>query len=208
MGVTASQLSIARGGRVLLTGLDFHLGAGQILVLRGGNGSGKTSLLRVIAGLSPAAAGRLECDPDQILFAGHLDAIKEAMSVRENLAFWAQLYGEAPARLSHALAAFELTELETRLASHLSAGQRRRLGLARLAVSQRKIWALDEPTVTLDHAHLDLFERQLAMHLERGGSAILSTHLAFSNLPHQSLELSDFAANSATTADPFLDAAL
>ena len=174
-GITVSQLAVARGGVAILHGISFAIGPGQALVLRGANGIGKTTVLRTVAGLQPPLAGRIEPSPDHIAYAGHADAVKGALSVGENLSFWASVYGAGG--IDAALTDMLLQPLRHRPAQTLSAGQKRRLGLARLLLSKRPVWALDEPTVSLDQESVALFARLLGRHLGQGGSALLATHI-------------------------------
>lgn len=169
------DLACARGGVPVLEGVSFALHPGEVLVLRGPNGSGKTTLLRTIAGLQPALSGEVGALPDAIAYAGHADGIKGTLTVAENLAFWASVYGTGG--IDGALRAFDLAALRNRQAQNLSAGQKRRLGLARLAVTGRAIWALDEPTVSLDTASVALFARAVEGHVAKGGSALIATHI-------------------------------
>ncbi len=175
MVITATDLDVSRGGVVVLAGLSFDLAPGQALILRGPNGVGKTTLLRTLAGLQPAAAGRIACDPDSLIYASHADGLKSMLSVRENLRFWAQVFGQTD--IGTALEQFDLMPLIDRPAGTLSAGQKRRLGLARLLVSGRSVWLLDEPTVSLDHASTALFAQAVQAHLAKGGAAIIATHI-------------------------------
>ncbi len=172
-------------------GLD--LAAGEVLVLRGPNGSGKTTLLRTLAGLQPALAGRIDCAPDAIAYAAHADGIKATLSVAENLAFWAGIYGVTD--IKNALQSFELEHLSDRMAQNLSAGQKRRLGLARLLVTGRPIWMLDEPTVSLDIASVKLFAGVVRRHLGDGGAALIATHVDL-GLQAQDLDITAFQAAS------------
>lgn len=175
MILLAANLSVARGGVTVLSGLTFSVGAGQALVLRGPNGSGKTTLLRTLAGLQPSVQGTLDLSPEAVAYAAHADGLKSTLTVAENLAFWAQVYGgPAPAQ---AIAAMNLSTLATRRAGELSAGQKRRLGLARLLVTGRPLWLLDEPTVSLDTASVALFAGVVRAHLAGGGAAIIATHV-------------------------------
>lgn len=169
------DLTCARGGVPVLAGVSFRLDPGEVLVLRGPNGSGKTTLLRTIAGLQPPVTGEILAQPDAIAYAGHADGLKGTLSVAENLRFWASIYGTSG--IETALQAFDLVALRDRAAQNLSAGQKRRLGLARLMVTGRPVWALDEPTVSLDTASVGLFARAVGAHVAAGGSALIATHI-------------------------------
>ncbi len=170
------DLACGRGGIAVLSGVNFSVPAGSALILRGPNGVGKTTLLRTLAGLQPALAGSVDCQPDQTAYASHADGVKTQLSVAENLEFWARIYGLSD--ISAALAAFDLGDLRNRMAGTLSAGQKRRLGLARLAVIDRKVLFLDEPTVSLDTASVRLFNAYLGdVHLAKGGVAVIATHV-------------------------------
>ncbi|MFW2542604.1 heme ABC exporter ATP-binding protein CcmA [Primorskyibacter sp. 2E107] len=175
MDLTATDLAVARGGVPVLEGLSFALAPGRALVLRGPNGSGKTTLLRTVAGLQPAFAGEIAGAGERIAYAAHADGLKSMLSVAENLTFWAQAFGSDD--ISAALTGFNLDALKTRLAGTLSAGQKRRLGLARLMVTGRPVWVLDEPTVSLDLASVQLFAEAVRGHLASGGSALMATHI-------------------------------
>jgi heme exporter protein A len=175
MIVLAANLSVARGGVTVLSGLTFSVGAGQAVVLRGPNGSGKTTLLRTLAGLQPPVGGSLDLNPDAVAYAAHADGLKSTLTVAENLAFWAQVYGGPSPAV--AIAALDLETLARRRAGELSAGQKRRLGLARLLVTGRPLWLLDEPTVSLDVASVALFAGVVRNHLAEGGAAIIATHV-------------------------------
>lgn len=169
-------LAVARGGRILLEGLDLLVRSGEALVLRGPNGVGKTTLLRTLAGLQPPHAGQIESPPESLAYAGHADGIKSALSLRENLAFWAEVHGQGSG-VEAALDQMDLTALATRRAAELSAGQKRRLGLARVLVSGRMLWLMDEPTVSLDAASVATFARAVRRHLDAGGAAVIASHL-------------------------------
>ena len=175
MGLNVSDLTIARGGIKVLEGLSLSLEPGQALVLRGPNGVGKTTLLRTIAGLQPPHSGQVEADPETLVYAGHADGLKPTLTVEENLMFWARVFGTPD--IDPAIEAFQLNALRTRPAGALSAGQKRRLGLARLLVTGRPIWVLDEPTVSLDVEAVQMFADTIGAHLGQGGSALIATHI-------------------------------
>jgi heme exporter protein A len=175
MVIRADNLAVARGGVTVLQGLSFQVAAGQALILRGPNGSGKTTLLRTLAGLQPPVAGKIALAPDAVAYAAHADGLKSTLTVAENLAFWAAIYG-GPA-IDRAVVAMDLASLTRRRAGELSAGQKRRLGLARLLVTGRPLWLLDEPTVSLDVESVALFAGVVRQHLATGGAAIIATHV-------------------------------
>ncbi|QFU09006.1 Cytochrome c biogenesis ATP-binding export protein CcmA [Rhodobacteraceae bacterium THAF1] len=175
MTLKARDLAVGRGGIPVLAELSFTVEPGRALILRGPNGAGKTTLLRTIAGLQGAYAGSVTPGPDAVAYAGHRDGMKGTLTVEENLSFWAGLHGQSG--INDALAAFDLERLEDRLAQHLSAGQARRLGLARLVVTGRSIWCLDEPTVSLDTVNTGRFADLVRAHLGQGGIAVIATHI-------------------------------
>jgi heme exporter protein A len=188
----AEGLACRRGERLIFAGLSFRLPAGGALVLTGSNGSGKTSLLRLVAGLFPPASGRLAWGPRSVgtdlaahraslHYVGHQDGIKGALTPRETLGFWAALRGSPTSRsapaIERALDALALDELADWPCRWLSAGQRRRLALARLLVAPAPLWLLDEPMSALDADGRDRLERAIAGHRASGGRVLLSTHL-------------------------------
>ena len=175
MELRVSDLVVARGGVAILDGVTFTLRRGQALLLRGPNGAGKTTLLRTIAGLQPPLSGILSAPAESVAYAGHADGTKATLTVAENLSFWAAIYGAA--RIGPALDAFDLAPLARRPARDLSAGQRRRLGLARLLLTGRPLWVLDEPTVSLDAASTRRFAGAVEDHLAAGGIALIATHV-------------------------------
>lgn len=198
MDVTLTNLAVARGGIAVLEGVSFRLSAGQALVLRGPNGAGKTTLLRTVAGLQPPLEGEITGTDDRIAYAAHADGLKSMLSVRENLTFWARVFGQSS--VDAALTQFNLTSLEERAAGSLSAGQKRRLGLARLMVTGRPVWVLDEPTVSLDTASVALFADAVRGHLAQGGSALMATHIDLGLPDAQILDISRFRAEPRVAA--------
>ena len=198
MELRVTNLACARGGVPLIAGLSFAVTGGEALVLRGPNGSGKTTLLRTLAGLQPALSGEISCPPEQMAYAAHADGLKSTLTVTENLGFWAAIHGQGG--VSEAMAAMNLTELAGRQAQNLSAGQKRRLGLARLLVTGRWLWVLDEPTVSLDADSVALFGAVVRAHLATGGAALLATHSDLGLPEARVLDLAPYKA--AVTALP------
>ncbi len=179
MTLTATSLGCERNGRIIFSDLCFALAAGQYAELRGVNGAGKSSLLRVIAGLVPIAAGSLTLAnhsdiPQQLHFIAHQDAMKASMTVAENLHFWCAVLGGHD--IAPALAAFNLEALKHDPVQLLSAGQRRRLTLSRLFLCTRMIWLLDEPMTALDVKTQDMMRGHIRSHLKAGGSVLAATH--------------------------------
>ncbi|MGJ8615712.1 MAG: heme ABC exporter ATP-binding protein CcmA [Sulfitobacter sp.] len=197
MTLHAHNLTLARGGLPVLTGLGFNLAPGKALIVRGPNGAGKTTLLRTIAGLQPCLRGEISGAADQIAYAGHADGLKAMLSVTENLSFWAAVFGQYG--IDAALDAYALRPLADRLAGTLSAGQKRRLGLARLLVTGRSIWVLDEPTVSLDADATKMFADAVRAHLGQGGSALIATHIDL-GLEAEVLDVSAYRATTAIRA--------
>ncbi|MEX5578894.1 heme ABC exporter ATP-binding protein CcmA [Pseudophaeobacter sp. A-200-2] len=192
MTLNVTDLSIARGGLPVLEGLSFQLMPGRALILRGPNGIGKTTLLRTIAGLQPPLSGQIDGAEDRIAYAAHSDGLKPALTVTENLTFWARVFGSAS--IMPALEAFDLTALQDRPAGALSAGQKRRLGLSRMLVTGRPIWVMDEPTVSLDTRSVTMFADAVRAHLGRGGSALIATHIDLGLAVAEVLDVGPFKA--------------
>ena len=179
--LSASGLSCGRGGIALSTDIGFELANGQALLLRGPNGTGKTTLLLTLAGVIAPLAGSFAAegaDPDTrwLHYCGHRNAIKARLTVIEDLSFWAEINGPTGMAPREALAEVGLGTLDGLDAGFLSAGQSRRLALARLLVSLRPVWLLDEPTAALDTEGHALVTRLLDRHLGMGGLAIAATH--------------------------------
>lgn len=187
-------LAVARGGIPVLEGVGFAVGTGRALILRGPNGVGKTTLLRTVAGLQPALEGTVSVPAESIAYAAHADGLKAVLTVEENLRFWASVYGVRD--VERALLAMDLAGLRDRRAANLSAGQKRRLGLARLLVTGRPVWLLDEPTVSLDVASVALFAAVVRGHLAGGGVALMATHIDLGLAEAEVLDLAPFRAKA------------
>lgn len=190
--LSVAGLAVARAGIAVLEGVGFALSPGEALVIRGPNGIGKTTLLRTLAGLQPPLAGRIEGPAEAVAYAGHADGLKATLTVAENLSFWAAIHGTAG--IVPALAAMNLTALQGRQAGSLSAGQKRRLALARMLVSGRPVWVMDEPTVSLDAGSVALFADAVRAHLAQGGAAVMATHIELGLAGAAVLDLAPFRA--------------
>ena len=184
MRLSGRNLRCVRGGREVFAGLDFNAVAGEAVAIVGPNGAGKTSLLRLIAGLLLPAEGAITLESgdgemtvaEQAHYLGHRDAMKPALTVTENLTFWAEFLGGTPADPTACIAAVGLSHAAMLPAGFLSAGQRRRLSIARLLTVRRPIWLLDEPTAALDLASQRVFAGLMTDHLASGGLVIAATH--------------------------------
>jgi heme exporter protein A len=184
MRLSGRGVRCVRGGCEVLSGLDFEVSAGQALAVTGPNGSGKTSLLRIVAGLLALAGGSIDLDggeaeltlAEQAHYLGHRDAMKPALSVLENLAFWRNYFGGEAFDPQESLSKVGLDHAAHLPAAYLSAGQRRRLSIARLLAVRRPIWLLDEPTSALDAAGQTLFADLTRDHLVCGGLVLAATH--------------------------------
>lgn len=199
MRLFASDLACRRGGRDVFAGVSFAVTSGEALTISGRNGAGKSSLLRMMVGLVRLAHGRIALeggDPEsnvaeQSHYLGHQDALKPALSVAENLRFWAEFLGGGAAAWAEPLAAVGLDGLADLPAAYLSAGQRRRLSIARLLAVRRPIWLLDEPTSALDATAQQRLGEFMRAHLAGGGLILAATHSALGLPTGQELRLGD-----------------
>jgi heme exporter protein A len=185
MRLEASDLACIRGGRQVFSDVSFTVGLGEALLITGPNGAGKSSLLRLVAGLLRPSSGTLVLDgadpeltlAEQAHYLGHQDALKPALSVLENLDFWARfLGGRATTDLATALADVGLGGIAALPAAYLSAGQRRRLSIARLIAVKRPLWLLDEPTTALDVTAQAMLAELMRAHLQDGGLIVAAVH--------------------------------
>lgn len=186
--VAAEGLACRRGAQIIVSDLSFEVPSGTALLLKGSNGSGKTTLLRTLAGFLTPAAGHIKIrtaddrgdreHANYLHYIGHTNGVKPRLSVLENMSFWQRYYGEyaGDEAVEGALDAFGLLHLAEYRAAHLSQGQTRRLGLARLLAAKRPVWLLDEPSVSLDTVSTRMLEATIASHLSEGGLAIIATH--------------------------------
>jgi heme exporter protein A len=186
MRLIAEDLSGERGGQPVFSGVGFSLGEGDALTVTGPNGSGKSTLLRVVAGLLPAAGGNVKLEGGSEAFPtvasaahylGHLNAMKPTLTVAENLAFWRDFCGEGAASVEEALETVGLGGIGHLPFGYLSTGQKRRAAIARLLISRRPLWLLDEPTAGLDAESERQFSALMAAHLASGGMIMAATHL-------------------------------
>lgn len=213
MQLNAKNISCVRGDRRLFQDLSFTLKSGDALWLSGNNGAGKTTLLRTIAGFLKPEHGEILIDPlsDQeeetpraelCHYIGHVNGIKHSFTVEENLNFLIRYFAvpkDGQTNISHTLKHFNLENLKDIPAGYLSAGQKRRLCLARLHLIKRPVWLLDEPTVSLDQASQYLTTALMQTHVKAGGILILTTHIPIANLNFKlKIDLSDFQKSHET----------
>jgi heme exporter protein A len=202
MQLVVDELVVRLGGREVIGGLSLRLGPGQGLLLTGPNGAGKTTLIRAIAGLLRADAGTIRLEgadePEDVgphcHLIGHQNGVKASLSVAENLRFWARFMGDGDGAVEPALERLGLAEIEDLPAGYLSAGQKRRLGLARLLVAKLPLWLLDEPTVSLDTASTQVLAAIISDHLAGGGMAVAATHIPLGIAAMHELKLGQPAA--------------
>ncbi|WP_045369099.1 heme ABC exporter ATP-binding protein CcmA [Methyloceanibacter caenitepidi] len=212
VSLAAHDVACDRGGRRLFEGLSFSLEPGDALLVQGPNGTGKTSLMRQIAGLLPLAAGEIaaagaEADTpaaELCHYVGHLNGLKASLSVRENLAFWMDyLRGDFESGdVDFALDVFGLTPIADIAAGFLSAGQKRKLALSRLFACPRPIWLLDEPSVSLDTASVARLAKAIEAHGQAGGIAIVSTHVPLGGAFTHTLDLQCLDPGEAPDQEP------
>lgn len=169
----AQNLSVDRGGRQVLAGLSFSVAPGTALIVRGPNGSGKTTLLRALAGLLEIAAGDVSDLEGQVAYQAHRDAVKPQLSVADNLAFWVAFAGGSSAGALKKVGLSKLADLPVQF---LSAGQRRRLALARLVALNKPVWLMDEPSAALDAQGRAMVAAVVQAHLAAGGIALIASH--------------------------------
>src|SRR5437899_10471958 len=193
MRLSGRDVRCVRGGREIFSGVDFEASSGEALAVTGLNGSGKTSLLRLIAALLTIASGSIGLEggeseltlPEQAHYLGHRDALKSALSVTENLSFWRDFLGGEACDASASLAAVGLDHAAHLPAAYLSAGQRRRLSIARLLVVRRPVCLLDERTNALDTAGQSMFAALMGDHLSGGGLIVAATHAPLGIAAHE-----------------------
>jgi heme exporter protein A len=210
MRLSAVDLACHRGGRDVFTGLSFAVASGEALTVTGRNGAGKSSLLRTIVGLVRTAHGSLALeggDPElslaeQAHYLGHQDALKPSLSVAENLSFWTGFLGTPGTDIHPALEAVGLAELADLPAAYLSAGQRRRLSIARLIAIKRPIWLLDEPTSTLDATAQERLAGFMRTHLAEDGLILTATHGALGLESARELRLEGSSTSRPAGANP------
>ncbi len=209
MRLSAFDLACRRGGRDIFAGVSFSVTSGEALTVSGRNGAGKSSLLRMVVGLLRTAQGQIALDGgdpeltvgEQAHYLGHQDALKPSLSVLENLIFWSGFLGAPAADVGASLAAVGLDALADLPAAYLSAGQRRRLSIARLLAIKRPLWLLDEPTSTLDAAAQQRLGELMRAHLAGGGLIVAATHSVLGLEGAQELQLDNFPGPAMAKAE-------
>lgn len=200
MLLNVTNLNCRRGPKLIIANVSLSVTAGECIILRGPNGSGKTTLLRFLAGLCDSAD--IKTYDNSIAYSGHLDGVKSTLTVNENLSFWAGIY--ATNNLDKVIKKLNLEDLSNNLVGELSTGQKRRLGLARMLISNAKIWLMDEPTSSLDTSTSSLIFEAINLHCKNDGAAIISTHINLNIPKSRVLNMEDFAVKREDEDDPFL----
>ncbi|WP_079211381.1 heme ABC exporter ATP-binding protein CcmA [Brucella pituitosa] len=201
MRLGAENLAGERGGETIFAGLSFEVSSGEALIVTGPNGSGKSTLLRIICGLLAPEAGKIELLEDRAAlpvraachYLGHQNAMKPALSVRENLLFWQKFNGSARFDIDEALEAVDLPGVEHLPFGYLSTGQKRRVSIAKLLISYRPLWIVDEPTAGLDKASEARFAELMRDHMGEGGMVIAATHIPLGLEGVRTLDMASFS---------------
>lgn len=207
MRLVAEKLAGERGGEIVFADISFALEAGAALVVTGPNGSGKSTMLRIVAGLLPAAGGAAQLEgggeewptiASACHYLGHANAMKTALSVAENLGFWRDFLGHPHLSIDEALEMVGLPDIGRLPFGYLSTGQKRRVAIAKMLTSYRPVWLVDEPTAGLDKASEKGFEELMRLHLDDGGIVVAATHLPLDLPTAQRLEMSAARPESAS----------
>lgn len=201
MRLIVSDLAAERGGEIIFSDLNFSLSGGQAMVVTGPNGSGKSTLLRIICGLLPAAHGEVQMEvgaemlkPSSLIhYLGHQNAMKPALSVRENLDFWQKFHGEKALEIEEALEEVGLPDIDHLPFGYLSTGQKRRVSIAKLLISGRSVWVVDEPTAGLDRASEKRFAELMSAKLNDGGIIIAATHIPLGLDQVMTVDIGDYS---------------
>ena len=197
MRVSVDALAAQRGGRLIFRELTFSATGGQAIVIAGPNGSGKSTLLRLLTGLARPEAGTIKRDPgdpEHLCLVSHLDGLKGALTVIENLTFWAAIYGAPKESVGGAMERLALSPMADMPVDMLSAGWRRRVGLARLILGDAPLWILDEPYTALDTDNVARIDGLMEDHIGRGGLVVLATHQAPRFTPTLTIDMAAYTA--------------